>query len=173
MVLGLGDQLLGNHFAGGAELGGDAVLLVVQVLVRLDLARQFLADQQGLANHDEGFAEVQAQVAFLGQGHAAADHVELVGQQGRDDAVIGRGYRLELDAHGLGHGFEDIDFEADDLATLVGHLERHVGRVHAHPQGAALDRVIDRARLGRRHGDQGGDTDQQSRKVFLDHHQVP
>ncbi|MGM4838975.1 hypothetical protein NBA59_22915 [Salmonella sp. NW1263] len=173
MVLGLGDQLLGYHLAGGAELGGDAVLLVVQVLVRLDLARQFLADQQGLADYDEGFAEIQAQVAFLGQGHAAADDVELVGQQGRDDAVVGGGNSLELDAHGLGHGLEDIDFEADDLAALVGHLERHVGRVHAHPQGATLDRVVDGAGLGASDRDQRGDAHQQARKVFLHHHQVP
>ena len=147
-VLGLGDQLLGDHLTGGPDLRGDAVIGAVQVLVALDLVCQLLANQQGLADHDEGLGEVDAQVALLGQGHARTDHVELVGQQCRDDAVIGGGNQLQLDAHGLGHGFEQVDFKADDLATLVGHFEGHVGRVHADAQGAALDGVVDDASLG-------------------------
>ncbi|MNN53441.1 hypothetical protein D3C81_1681960 [compost metagenome] len=157
MVLGLGDQLLGNHLAGGTDFRGDAVLGVVQVLVRLDLTRQLLANQQGLPDHDERFAEVQAQVTLLGQGHAAADHVELAGQQGRDDAVVTGGDQFQLDAHGLGHGLQQVDFETDDLATLVGHLEGHVGRVHADTQGAALDRIIDHAGVGQAGQGAGGE----------------
>ncbi|MNS80248.1 hypothetical protein D3C72_1139230 [compost metagenome] len=172
MVLGFGDQLLGDHFAGGAELGGDAVVCCVQVFVGLDGAFQFLADQQGLADHDERFAEVQAQIAFLSQGHAATDHVELVGHQRRDDAVVTGGNQFQLDAHGLGHGFEDIDFEADDFAALVGHFERHVGRIHTDFQRAALDRVIDRTGLRRIDCNQCRDADQQHRQILL-HLQVP
>ncbi|MNE11287.1 hypothetical protein D3C80_1040390 [compost metagenome] len=174
VVLGFADQLLGDHLAGSTELGGQAVLLVVQVFVGLDLVSQLLADQQGLTDNDEGFAEVKLEVAFLGQGHAAADHVELVGQQRRDDAVVRSGNGLELDAHGLGHGLEDVDLEADDLTALVGHLERHVGRVHADTQGAALDRVIDGSgRLGGTYRDQRRDADQQHRQILLNHHQIP
>ena len=132
VVLGFGHQLAGDHFAGGADFRGQAVLRVIEVFVGLDLVSQFLAYQQGLAHNNEGFAEVQAQVALLGQGHAAADHVELVGHQGRDDAVVTGRHQLQLDTHGLGHRFEQVNFEANDLATLVGHFKGHVGRVHAH-----------------------------------------
>ncbi|MCY1179610.1 hypothetical protein D9M73_200190 [compost metagenome] len=126
---------------------------------------QLLADQQGLADDDEGIGEVDAQVALLGQGHAAADHVELVGQQGRDDAVVAGGDQFQLDAHGLGHGFEQVDFEADDLTALVGHFEGHVGRVHADAQGAALDCIIDHA--GVRQAGQGAGGEQQRREKLF------
>ncbi|MCY1451575.1 hypothetical protein D9M71_684490 [compost metagenome] len=68
MVLGFGDQLFGDHFAGGAELGGDAVIGGVQVFIGLDGAFQLLADQQRLADqqHRQILLHLQARktIAF-------------------------------------------------------------------------------------------------------------
>jgi len=105
--------------------------------------------------------------SLLGQGHAAADHVELAGQEGRDDAVITGGHQLQLDPHGLGHGLEDVDFKADDFTALVSHFERHVGRVHADFQRAALDRIVDGTGLGRSGSDHRGDAEHQHRKILF------
>ena len=166
VVLGFADQLLGDHFTGSANLRSNAVLRIIEVFVGLDLAFQVLANQQGLANDDKGLGEVQAQVAFLGQGHARANHVELVGQQGRDDAVIAGGHQLQLDAHGLGHGFQQVDFEADDLTALVGHFERHIGRVHADAQGTGFHRIIDGTGLSGKPGQRGGGKQNCRKKLF-------
>ena len=56
-VGGIRDHALGCLLAGSAELGGDFVLLVVQVLVRFDLAGQFLVDQDALADDDVGLGK--------------------------------------------------------------------------------------------------------------------
>src|SRR5210317_406599 len=73
-VLAVRNHALGGLLAGGAEFGGDLVLLVVQVFVGSDGARKLLVDQDALANNDIGFGKADLHVAFLGQGHAAHDH---------------------------------------------------------------------------------------------------
>ena len=128
---------------GGAELGSDLVLLVVQVFVGFDLASQFLVDQDALANNDIGLGKAYLHVAFLGQGHATHDHVKLLGDQGRDDAVPCSADQFKLNAHSFCDTLRHVDVEADDLTFFVGHFERHVARLHADTQGATLKDVVE------------------------------
>ena len=126
------------------SFGGDGVFGVVEIFVRFDHSFVLFVQEDGLSDDDVGIREVDLQVAFLGDGHAADQNVEFFGDQGRNDAVPGRVDRHELNAHGLGHLLGDVDVETDEIALLVGHFKGQVTGFEADAQLPALDDVVQR-----------------------------
>ena len=124
------------------SLERDGIFGVVEVFVRFDHPFVLFIQQDGLSDDDVGIREVDLQVALLGDGHAAHDDVELLGDQGRDDAVPGGVDRHELDPHGFGHLFGHIDVESDEISLFVGHFKWQVTGFETDPQLPALDDVI-------------------------------
>ena len=98
----------------------------------------FLVERHGLTDHDVRVREIDLEIAFLIDGHAADDDIELVGHEGGDHAVKVGVDNGQLDAHGLGHFRGHVNIESDDLAFLVGHLKGHVAGIESHFQFAAL-----------------------------------
>ncbi|MNI51943.1 hypothetical protein D3C76_1550780 [compost metagenome] len=74
-------------------------------------------------------------LALVGDRHRGDQEVELLGVQGRDDAVPVGGHDGALDFHLGAQGVADLFVEADDIATGIFVVERRVGRFDAHLQG--------------------------------------
>jgi hypothetical protein len=146
-VLGLWPQDLGQGRRRRAAPEGELHVRLVEVLDGLELAGQRQARGKADTGMRIGHREVDREVARRRDRHAADDHVELTGDQGRNDAVPRSRHELDLDPHVLGQLLGDVDLEADQLAVRGVHRPGHEGR-QAHLHGAALLDRLDHARGG-------------------------
>ena len=112
----------------GAALDAELDLAVVD-LVFGDLGA--LLGDENLADGPVGIGEVRLRLAFGADAHAGADHVDLLGEQGGDDAVPVHRLVFHGKAHLLGDPVHGVDVEPGGLAGFVHVGERRIVGVDA------------------------------------------
>ena len=121
--------------ADGLGLGGASLHAQLQALGGEDLLRGelgVLGHQEDAGHLPVGLGEVHLLAALVGDAHAGADHVDLLGNKGRNNAVPCHGLVLDLEAHLFGDPVEAVNVEAGGLAGLFVNIgERRIVGINA------------------------------------------
>jgi hypothetical protein len=132
-----GRVLVGVLLTGRTRLHADG--LAGQIVQHGKGAFVLDPDEQRLVGVEVRVAEVDLLGALVGDGHGRRDEVAVAGFERGDDGVEGRHTDLEVEVVVLGNPFEQFDVEARVRAVVVLELERGVGDVGAHGEGAVTD----------------------------------
>ena len=117
-------------------------LLAFEIFRPLDRAVVLLHEHRDEAARIIGVCEVDDLLALIGDVNGRDSHVEALGEHARNETLeVNRG-PLDLLAHLLGHGLDEFDVEARQLAVLL-EFERHEGRVGRNAQRVRCLRLRD------------------------------
>jgi hypothetical protein len=121
----------------------DADALDAGILTRHDCRRRIIIF----------VGEIDGLFAFLGDRDRGIDHIELAGDQRRNDPVEVLVDELALGLQLVADGVHDVDVEAAELAAGVDRLERRIGGVGSNADGLLI--LGDGQRSGGQDGNEG------------------